>query len=156
MDFGHASTFVELVDIPELQEISERFLSLIGYYGIGEVEFMHDLRSGEYKLIEVNPRVWGWHTLAIAAGLDFPYMLYQDMIGQSLEVPSVLKDVKWVRLTTDIPTVLTEVAKGNMRIADYVASMNGKKEFAVFCLDDPLPFFAEIAMIPYLWRKRGF
>ena len=74
MDFGHASTFAELVKIPEIQQIAEKFLSLIDYYGICEVEFIQDPRDGKYKLIEVNPRVWGWHTLAIAAGVDLPYL----------------------------------------------------------------------------------
>ena len=156
MDFGHASTFAELVDIPELHKISEQFLSLIGFYGIAEVEFMKDPRDGKYKLIEVNPRVWGWHTLAIAAGVDLPYLLYQDMIGEEIKVQVPSNHIKWVRLATDIPTAFTEILKGNMKLVDYVASMKGKKEFAVFCLDDPLPFFAEIAMIPYLWKKRGF
>ena len=117
---------------------------------------MQDPRDGKYKFIEVNPRIWGWHTLAIAAGVDLPYLLYQDMIGEKMEVPSSLKDVKWVRLATDIPTVFSELVKGNMKITDYVDSMKGKKEFAVFCLDDPLPFFMEFGMIPYLLRKRGF
>lgn len=156
MDFGHASTYAELVTIPDMKEISEKFLNLIGYYGIGEVEFMQDPRDGKYKLIEVNPRIWGWHTLAIAAGVDLPYLLYQDTIGEKMEVPSSLKDVKWVRLATDSPTVFSEIVKGNMKITDYVDSMKGKKEFAVFCLDDPIPFFMEIAMIPYLLWKRGF
>ena len=156
MDFGHASTFAELVDIPEIQEISEKFLRLISYYGIVEVEFMQDPRDGKYKLLELNPRVWGWHSLAIAAGVDLPYMLYQDMIGQQIKTSTALKDVKWVRLTTDIPTVFTEIIKGNMRISDYIATMKGKKEFAVFSLEDPLPFFIEMAFIPYLWKKRGF
>jgi predicted ATP-grasp superfamily ATP-dependent carboligase len=52
--------------------------------------------------------------------------------------------------------VFTEIAKGNMRIGDYIRSLKGKKEFAVFCADDPLPFFSEIAMVPYLYWKRGF
>jgi len=156
MDFGHASTFAELVDIPELRNISEKFLNLIGFYGIAEVEFMEDPRDGKYKLIEVNPRVWGWHTLAIGAGVDLPYFLYQDMIGEEIKVQPASNGIKWVRLTTDIPTVLLEIMRGNMRIRDYTASMRGTKEFAVFALDDPLPFFAEIAMIPYLWWKRGF
>ena len=69
MDFGHASTFAELVDIPEIRNIAERFLGLIDYYGLAEVEFMQDPRDGNYKLIEVNPRVWGWHTIAIASGV---------------------------------------------------------------------------------------
>jgi predicted ATP-grasp superfamily ATP-dependent carboligase len=156
MDFGHATTFAEVVDIPELRRCAEDFLKLINYYGIAEVEFMKDSRSGNYKLLEVNPRIWGWHTLAIAAGVDLPYLLYQDMIGEKIEVQYPLKQLKWVRLTTDIPTVFLEILKGKMKISDYIASMKGKKEFAVFSFNDPLPFFAEIAMIPYLWKKRGF
>jgi predicted ATP-grasp superfamily ATP-dependent carboligase len=156
MDFGHASTYVELVDIPELKNLAEKFLGLIDYYGIAEVEFMQDPRDHQYKLIEVNPRVWGWHTLAMAAGIDLPYLLYQDMIGEQIEVPLTTKQVKWVRLTTDIPTVFLEIAKRRMRISEYLASMSGKKVDAVMSVDDPLPFLAEVALIPYLLMKRGF
>ena len=156
MDFGHASTYVELVDIPELRSLAEKFLGLIDFYGIGEVEFMQDPRDKRYKLIEVNPRVWGWHTLAIAAGINLPYLLYQDMIGEKIEVPTSCKQVKWVRLTTDIPTVFLEIVKGKMKIRDYLSSMKGDKTDAVLSLEDPLPFLAEIALIPYLWVKRGF
>ena len=154
MDFGQATTFAEIVEIPIMREIAEKFLSLIGYYGIGEVEFMKDPRDGQFKLLEVNPRIWGWHTLAIAAGVDLPYFLYQDAIGENIRASLPQKNMKWVRLITDVPTVSIEMAKGNMNIADYLRSMRGEKEFAVFSLDDPLPFIAELLMIPYLWFKR--
>lgn len=156
MDFGHASTFVECVDIPRMRELGEKFLRLIGFYGIAEVEFMADPRDNEFKLIEINPRLWGWHTLGIAAGVDFPYLLYKDMVGGEVEVQDPSRNMKWVRLVTDVPTVLLEVARGRMTVSEYVRSMKGKKEFAVLSIDDPLPFIAEIAMIPYLWIKRGF
>lgn len=156
MDFGHATTFAELVNIENLKKIAENFLRLIDYYGIAEVEFMFDPRSGEYKLIEINPRVWGWHTLAIAAGVDLPYIVYQDMIGEKIEFQLPMNHMKWVRLVTDLPTVFIEIIKGKMKVSDYLSSMKGRKEFAVFTPNDLLPFFAEIAMIPYLWIKRGF
>ena len=156
MDFGHASTYVELAEIPELRSIAEKFLTLIDFYGIAEVEFMKDPRDNQFKLIEVNPRVWGWHTLAIAAGLDLPYLLYQDLVGESIEIPLTLKQVKWVRLITDIPTVLSEIMKGKMKLGDYVTSMKGKKEDAVLSFRDPIPFLAEVALLPYLWKRRGF
>ena len=117
---------------------------------------MKDPNSNQYKLLEVNPRIWGWHTLAIAARVDLPYLLYLDMLGEKIEIPIPIEKMKWVRLTTDIPTVFIEIVKGNMNIRDYFTSMKGKKEFALFSLGDPLPFIAEIAMIPYLWMKRGF
>jgi predicted ATP-grasp superfamily ATP-dependent carboligase len=156
MDFGHASTYAETVDIPQLRDLAEAFLRRIGYYGLAEVEFMHDPRTGEYKLLEVNPRIWGWHTLAIAAGVDLPYLVYRDMLGEKVNSAPVANHAKWVRLTTDIPTVLLEIAKGRMSVRDYLATMKGKKEYALFSLQDPLPFLVEIALIPYLWRKRGF
>ncbi len=156
MDFGHASTFAELVYMPELQRIAQKFLKLIDFYGIAEVEFMKDSRNGQYKLIEVNPRVWGWHTLAIAAGVDLPYLLYQDMIGKDIEIPTPAEQMKWIRLITDIPTVFLEIVKGKMKFSDYRMSMKGKKEFAVFDINDPLPFLAEILMLPYFWVRKGF
>ena len=78
------------------------------------------------------------------------------MIKGKFETNSLLTHLKWVRLTTDTPTVIIEILKGNMKIKDYLKSMKGKKEFAVFAKDDPLPFFVELAMLPYLWLKRGF
>ena len=156
MDFGHASTFAELVDIPELRSQAEKFLRLIDYYGLAEVEFMHDPRDGVYKLIEINPRIWGWHALAITAGVDLPHYLYQDMIGETPQVHSAKGPVKWFHLTTDIPTVILEILRGRMTLGNYFSSLKGLKKDAVFSLSDPLPFLAELIMIPYLWMKRGF
>lgn len=156
MDFGHASTFAEVVRIPEMQELAERFLSLIGYYGICEVEFMHDPRDNRYKLIEVNPRIWGWHALAIAAGVDLPHYVFQDMLGRDPLVQAPDPDAKWSHFTTDFPTVLLEMARGRMTWKRYRDSLKGKLRDAVFAREDPLPFLAELIMIPYLWVKRGF
>jgi predicted ATP-grasp superfamily ATP-dependent carboligase len=78
------------------------------------------------------------------------------MIGEEIEIPPSTKEVKWIRLTTDIPTVFLEIAKGKMKMSEYMASMRGEKVDAVLSADDPLPFVAEVALIPYLWMKRGF
>ncbi|MBE9502271.1 MAG: ATP-grasp domain-containing protein [Chloroflexi bacterium] len=156
MDFGHATTYAETMDIPELEEIAAKILGLIGFYGLSEVEFMLDPRDGRYKLIEINARPWGWHTLAIGAGVDLPYLLYQDMLGEEGLQNGFVKNTKWIRLTTDIPTVIAEIFRGRLKVTDYVNSLRGKKQFAVLSLRDPLPFIAELLMLPYMWKKRGF
>ena len=156
MDFGQATTFAEAVHMPELEVIGVKLLNKINYYGLAEVEFMYDTRDMQFKFLEINARVWGWHTLAIGAGIDLPYLLFRDMIGQPIQIPSSRKDAKWIRLITDIPIAIIEMMGGRMSLKDYELSLKGKKEFAVFSLDDPLPFFAEIFMSPYLWIKRGF
>lgn len=156
MDFGQASTYAETVYIPELKEMGSRLLSAMDYYGLCEVEFIRDSRNEQYKFLEVNPRVWGWHTLALKAGVNLPYLLYQDISGNPVHNGFYRQGVKWFRLTTDVPTVLTEIYKKRMNIKDYLHSLKGEKEYAVFSMKDPLPFIGELFLIPFLWKKRGF
>src|SRR2546426_5098506 len=63
MDFGRASTCVETVDEPAVIEPSVCMLEAMKFTGIVEIEFKHDTRDGQYKLLDINPRVWGWHSL---------------------------------------------------------------------------------------------
>jgi D-aspartate ligase len=157
MDFGHATTYAETVDIPELEELTTKVLKVMSYYGISEVEFMRDPREGQYKLIEINPRPWGWHTLALGAGTDLPYLLYQDMTGEQVRRNGTnIRQAKWIRLVTDTPTVIKALIRGQLSFTDYFKSLKGKKQFAVFSFTDPLPFMVELLMLPYLWKKRGF
>lgn len=156
MDFGHASTFVETVDVPELEAMSVSILSAIDYYGLAEVEFKRDPRDGQFKFLEVNARTWGWHTIGRRAGVDFPYLLYRDMVGEEIVANGFRTGVKWVRLLTDTPTAARELLGRRMRLTEYVDSLRGEKEHAVFSLRDPLPSVAELLLVPYLWKKRGF
>ncbi len=71
IDYGLSSSFVEAVEIPGLMEPAERILCRLGISGMVEVEFIHDSRDGTPKVLDVNPRPWGWHALCIACGLDF-------------------------------------------------------------------------------------
>jgi len=156
MDFGHATTFAESVHVPEIEELAVRFLRAIGYRGIAEVEFMYDTRSNSYKFIEMNGRVWGWHTLAKAAGVNLPHALYELSMDHTVEATSPALGVKWIRFLTDTPTVVGELWRRRMTIGDYVRSVRGRTEDAVFSWSDPLPFLMEFVLLPYLWWKKGF
>lgn len=156
MDFGQATTYAVSSHMPELGEMATKLLREIGYYGLAEVEFMKDEKDGLFKFLEINGRPWGWHTLAKASGINLPFNLFQHMTGGMVENSPQIEGVKWIRLITDIPTVMKEISAGRMGFLDYITSLKGKREFAVFSTRDPLPFFVEFAMIPYLWWKRGF
>lgn len=156
MDFGHATTYAESIDIPELFEMGNMLLKKMGYFGIAEVEFMKDNKENVYKFIEINGRFWGWHTLAIEAGINFPYILYNFMLGQKISTLPPRNGAKWIRLLTDTPTVIKEILGGRLPLKEYFRTLKGKKQFAVFSFKDPLPFLIELIMIPYLWLKRGF
>lgn len=68
---------------PTLAELSEKLLDALGWHGIAMVEFRHG-DDGKYYLMEINPRLWGTTQLAVAAGVDFPYLLYRLAIEEPL------------------------------------------------------------------------
>lgn len=155
-DFGRASTFVRTVEAPEVEEMSVRFLRSIGYYGLVELEYKHDRRDGLTKLLDVNARTWGYHSLGQRAGVDFPYLLYADQIG--LPGPSQVAarpGMSWIRLATDLPTAAIELTRRRLSWRGYLRSLRVFDVESVFTPDDLRPGFAELALLPYLAIKRG-
>jgi predicted ATP-grasp superfamily ATP-dependent carboligase len=154
-DFGRASTFVETIDLPELEELALRFLRSIDYYGLVELEFKQDRASGSYKLLDVNARTWGYHTLGAAAGVDFPYLLYLDQLGRTLPKVRARSGVRWIRLVTDVPNAARDIRAGTVDVRGYLRTLRGVDTEAVFSARDPLPGLYELALLPYLAVKRG-
>jgi D-aspartate ligase len=154
-DLGRSSTFVETVDAPEVVEPSVRFLSAIGYYGLVEVEYKVDPRDGEPKLLDVNARTWGYVSVGPAAGVDFPYLLFQDLMGEPVAPTRAREGVRWIRLVTDVPNAVRDVVHGTLTVREYMSSLRGLDTEAVFSLRDPLPGLYELALMPYLALRRG-
>jgi len=155
-DFGRASTFVETVDEPEVEALSERVLGAIGYDGLVELEYKRDPRNGAFKLLDFNARTWGYHTLAPAAGVDFPYLMYRHALGLAVEPQRTRPGVRWVRLLTDLPTGYVQIRARDFGLRDYLRTLRSADTEAVFSREDPLPGLAELALLPYLVVKRGF
>jgi D-aspartate ligase len=153
-EFGRAATYVESIELPAIEELSERFLKAIDYYGLVEVEFKQDPRDGKYKLLDVNARAWGFHSIGSPAGVDFPYMLYADQMGEAVEPRRGKSGVGWLRLVTDIPTVVTSLVFGRLKLGAYLKSLQNTQVESVFCREDPWPSVAEVALLPYLVVKK--
>jgi D-aspartate ligase len=146
-DYGRASTYVETVDVPVLEELSTRLLRAIDYYGLAELEYKHDPRDGSYKLLDVNLRTWGYHTLGGAAGVDFPYLLYRDQIGLSVPRTAARTSVRWIRLTTDLANAARDMRQGTFELAEYARTLRDVDVEAVFSARDPLPGVYELLLL---------
>ena len=82
---GGVSVVSESVDLdPNLQDMTRRILDHVGWHGVAMVEFKVTPEGRAY-LMEVNPRFWGSLQLAIDAGVDFPWLVYQLSSGQPPE-----------------------------------------------------------------------
>jgi predicted ATP-grasp superfamily ATP-dependent carboligase len=145
IDYGLGSSFVEAMDIPALFPLAEKLLRYMRVSGMVEVEFKYDERDKQYKLLDINVRPWGWHTLCISCGLDFPYMQYCSAVGTP---PSALPahidySYHWVRMLTDIPAGMQEIRAGITTLSAYLKSLKGKTAFSVLSWRDPLPVFGD-------------
>ncbi|HEY6835383.1 MAG TPA: hypothetical protein VI142_02835 [Gaiellaceae bacterium] len=72
----------EALWVEEVVDQGLRFLRELGHTGLSQVEFKRDPRDGSYRLMEINPRLWQWHGLAAACGVDFPRIAYEDLVGE--------------------------------------------------------------------------
>ena len=145
-DFGRSSTMVETVDQPDVEKLARRILSALRITGLVEVEFKRDARDGRCNLLDINARVWGWHSIGARAGVDFPYLLWR--LFRTGTVPTVAPrvGVRWVRASTDLPAVVAELRARRLAPGDYLRSVLAPKERAIFARDDPLPALLELPL----------
>jgi D-aspartate ligase len=145
-DFGRSSTFVETIENTELEELGRRVLAELRLTGLAEVEFKRDPRTGSYRLLDINMRVWGWHTIARRAGLDFPYLAWRQVVGEPVTELRAAPGIRWLRLTTDVAAGAREIATGGLTATAYMRSLLGPHEPAVAAADDPLPGLLEVPL----------
>jgi D-aspartate ligase len=105
-------------------------------------------------LLDINARVWGWHTLGAKAGVDFPYLLWRLVHCETLPELRGRSGVGWVRMLTDVQATVAEFRRGRLSWTDYLRSLRGPLEFAIFAADDPIPALLDIPFLAWLSWKR--
>jgi predicted ATP-grasp superfamily ATP-dependent carboligase len=154
-DFGMSSSYVESVKCREIEEASSRLIKEIGFTGLVELEFKYDARERAFKLLDINPRVWGWHSIGCRAGVDFPYLYWQLLQGMPIERLWGRAGVRWVRAVTDLPAVAQEIRDHELSFGEYLRSLGGPLESAIWALDDPAPALLEIPLLGLIaWQRR--
>jgi len=155
-EFGRAATYVETTDAPVIEKLAERFLKAIDYYGLVEVEFKQDPRDGQYKLLDVNARTWGFHSLGVPAGVDFPYLLFADQLALPSRQVRSEPGIGWLRLVSDVPTAVADMWHGRVSVGSYLTSLRRAQIESVFSINDPLPSLMECTLLPYLVVRKYF
>ncbi len=142
----------QAVDWPELRERAVRLLKHLHWYGPAEVEFRADPRDGTPVFTEINARFWGSLFTGMAAGVDFPYMLYRlAMEGDCPRVDGYRTDVK-VRyfLTEDLLCMVFHPRKRSIMRAWFGGFFDRKSRDYLLSRKDPLPLLGRIlAMLTY-------
>jgi len=135
---GGPSTLRESVRFPEIEEYATTLLEALNWHGVAMVEFRMDPRDGKPKLMEINPRFWGSLSLAIHAGVDFPYLLYKMAVDGDVEPVFEYKTgvkVRWL-LFGDILWFLS--VSNKMKMLPEFLKFWGMK-YDVLSFSDPMP-----------------
>jgi carbamoyl-phosphate synthase large subunit len=89
------------INLPEVIQSAIRTAEIIGIRGVANVQFKRGA-DGLFKLLEVNPRYPGTLPLTIAAGIDIPKLMVDELMGRP--VPDRLmpfKELMVVRYWTE-------------------------------------------------------
>jgi predicted ATP-grasp superfamily ATP-dependent carboligase len=155
MDFGKASCHVQTTEDGDAAAQARRLLRALRLTGIVEVEFKRDARDGRPKLLDINARAWGWHTLCARAGVDFPWLQWELLNGRVPAPARARPSVRWVRMSTDVPTAVREIRAGRLPAHEYLRSLRPPLETAIFAPDDPLPALFDLPFLALLGARRA-
>lgn len=160
---GGTSVYREASRHEGIEAAAQKIFGSIGWHGLAMCEFKVCLETGEFWFIEVNPRMWGSIPLAIAAGVDFPYLTYlcassgQKAAIAHKEVCAVSSDWKCRWLLGDIFICLRDILKGDFKITGDILFKEKAHSFDDFFTDDPLVFLGEfLAYLRTTISKRSF
>jgi D-aspartate ligase len=136
-----------IVKDDEAHRLAMQLLRSLRFSGIAEVEFKRDRRSGEYKLIEINPRHWDQHSIGTNAGVNISYVAYQDLCGDTniTEKSQTGFRSDWVSGGAVLRRFLGGLKRGKLELGllKLLVPKSGRM-FSIWWWQDPIPFFRVI------------
>jgi D-aspartate ligase len=144
------------VSNPFLASMSERFCKEIGYTGIADLDWRLDLRDGQYKLVDFNPRMGNQFRLfETETGVDVVRALHLDLTGRDVPRGPQVRERRIVVEHVDIPARIAYRRLGQRATSAQPASLMKRPkttstEFAWLAADDPLPVLAMLTRVKSL------
>jgi predicted ATP-grasp superfamily ATP-dependent carboligase len=90
------------------------------------IEVKRDIRDGEFKLVEINPRYGLWDEIGQYIGVDIGYIAYQDLLGWSVSPQRALRPkYRWVSLERDIPAFVEYKREDLITFQSWLNSLSG-------------------------------
>ncbi|WP_224450037.1 ATP-grasp domain-containing protein [Haloprofundus salilacus] len=151
---GGTSVYRRTVRIPELERAGCALLDELDWHGFASVQFKRDVDSGEFTLMEINPRVWVSLPCSVRAGADFPLYFWQTANGEPVSVDAeepYEEDVATHLLRGEIAHLTSVLADGESfvdpptlttTVTEMAKSMYRPRHRNIdyFSADDPMPF----------------
>jgi predicted ATP-grasp superfamily ATP-dependent carboligase len=126
-------------------------MAALGYRGALDLGYKYDVRNGQYRLLDVNPRVGSTFRLFVdSVGMDVVRALYLDLTGQPVITGEMVEGRKWIVENFDVLSSVRYMRDGRLGFAEWFRSFSGVAEGSWLATDDLAPF---AAMVRYAASK---
>jgi predicted ATP-grasp superfamily ATP-dependent carboligase len=131
-----------IVPPPELAAKIESLLRGVGWFGIFELEYLL-LPDRQASAIDLNPRIFGWLTLAVEAGANLPAAWCDWVLGNATPRATARPGVPYRWEEAELAYVFWHLRRGRVRAA--AAAMRPRRHVvhAHFRRRDPAPLFVQ-------------
>jgi D-aspartate ligase len=139
-----------------VEENAKQFMQALGYQGIVDIDFRFDARDGQYKVLDVNPRIGSTFRLFVSNdGMDVARILYLDLTGQPVTPARAQEGRKWMVEDYDLAACFRYRQERKLILREWFRSLSGIRESAFLAKDDPIPMLMMLREdAAELWRRR--
>jgi predicted ATP-grasp superfamily ATP-dependent carboligase len=147
---GGGGVYRKSVYVPELEKVAQKLLNHIDWHGLACVEYIEDANTGEFKPIEINPRMWQSSLATAHMGADFPhYYWLQTMERQEQIQPRyelgigshyLRGEIGYLMSVLRDDSPLVERPKIYTALWELLSSYYEQPYFDELYFDDPMPF----------------
>jgi predicted ATP-grasp superfamily ATP-dependent carboligase len=125
----------------QLRDQVTTLLAKLGYRGILDLDIRLDERTGEYYLLDFNPRLGAQFRLFCdTAGIDVALAAYRDLTGQPIPPGEQVNGRTFLVENYDPISALSQLRHGDLALRTWLASLRTVDETAWFARDDMKPF----------------
>ncbi len=124
----------------ELAQLTATFCAKVGYRGIFDLDWRRDLRTGQYNLLDFNPRVGAqFRMFEDDAGIDVVRAIHLDLSGRDIPSGNMIEGERFIVEPWDVASLIA-----NRRQPIPWAGGFGRPRAAWLAGDDPLPVVATV------------
>jgi D-aspartate ligase len=117
---------VETVSVPDLESESRDILAMLKLRGMVVMNFKRDACTGQFMLLEVNPRLSCNSLLLTRAGFNLPWRVYNEVCGGPVAVATPAEwrvGVRYLNAKADFHAFRTLAREGRIGWGAYLRSV---------------------------------
>ena len=135
--------FAEPIDNEFVLNETTRFFERVRFQGLCSMEFKMDSHSGAFFMTEPTVGRTDYQSgIAVANGVDIPYIAYLDSINEKIPVTKKSRiKIKWIDFYNDVMSARYYIDKGSLTYAAWVKSLCCFLSPSILALDEPYILF---------------